>query len=684
MVTLSNAGLRCDLDQQGRIIWLENRQSSGGNIIKTPVDLFKAVLHRGGNWEDVAFQDRQSITVSGGGDQARVVVHGMQTRMGLSDIDLTLTLALDGGQLVFGAEIANHSDATLNDFYYPCLGAIDSLGHGRPDLIYPDRGGVKYINVCETLADLDQYDSWQTIAAPYPWWLSMSWMMLTDGDQCLYYGSHDDLFHACTLRAVGSDRRDVTLEVDKMAFVKPGETWQAPAAVVSLYQGSWRQGADIYGQWARQWWQPCQPREWVRDMTGYFLVINKQQFGDELWPYARIPELWERAQAHGFDTLGLFGWYDGGHDNGYPHLEPSASMGGEALLREKIRLVRAAGGRVTLYQNGHLLDPNSRYYQEHGREVEGITRWGTPYQDQYCKYHNSDFLHFFSSKKFLAVCPSVESYHEVLAGTTDDVHDFGADGILIDQIGGIYPMPCFNEKHNHMLNKPSLSYTQGRLKMLRRIRRQADRYADYAFMTETVSDAYSAYPDALHSVGAHPGRPGERVGIGQAGDLPPKCIMMPEPYRYIFPETIITIRNPKPHVAPRTAGYAFVFGFRYELELRYLADLEFICADRQPEWRDKARAISDLRKKYGSFLLRGAFRADEGLDLDNDAVIGAVYADGAVKAIALWNDSDAEQSFQLALEGHSVTGWADVRGEYAGVPASIGAQDVMIVFTAAQ
>ena len=151
---------------------------------------------------------------------------------------------------------------------------------------------------------------------------------------------------------------------------------------------------------------------------------------------------------------------------------------GEEALKENIRKVQEAGGHVTLYFQGHLMDITNDYYKKIGCRLAGKNRWGTPYYEFYPKFVHADSLRFFSRKAFTTVCPSCPEWHDLMVERAKWIHSLGADGILYDQIGGKQPYPCYDESHPHMRNSPSLSYTQGRLKLHNRIRAQVNTYSE--------------------------------------------------------------------------------------------------------------------------------------------------------------------------------------------------------------
>ncbi len=681
MVKLENIALKACFDNNGAIVYLENKLDGRGNIIQRPESLFRLICQMNENWEHVVEAKDQKITVIEEADAVHFEMSRLCSRGGADmEISARFSVQLAMDRLLFSATMENKSDAEITDFYFPRIGAISTLGVGKPDLIWPYESGQRVTNICEHLFDRGlNSDGPFVLSMSYPGLASMCWMGLADGDQSLYLGCHDDKHHVTLLRAIGSAAADTTLEIDTLAFVMPGETWTSPASVLMLYQGDWKRGADCYAQWARSWRVPPKQSQWVRDMTGYFLVINKQQYGDEVWPYDTLPELYAFAKENGCDTLGLFGWYGTGHDNGYPDLKVCESMGGAETLRKQIKAVQAEGGRVTLYYQGHLLDLGSVYYKTIGHRLEAKTRWRTPYFEEYSKFARSGYLQHFSKKLFSTVCPSCPEWQALMEEKADWIASFGPDGMLYDQIGGMPPYPCFDESHPHMEGRPSLSYTQGRLALLPRIRARAKIHGnEFAFFSEHITDLYSQFLDALHGINSAPnGQEGVYACIEGADDKPSTTLNYPELFRYCFPETIVTVRNQRPYLTPRMVNYACFYGFRYEMELRYAYDQDAIRAGEHPDWKAYAASVTAFRKAYADILLHGLFRSDMGFINRNPNVAMALYEGETRQGIVVWNDTPCVQA--INLEGVAVHGWATPSGHREGSPEIVRPGEIILL-----
>jgi hypothetical protein len=680
MYRLENESLIARFDGQGRLTWLENKQAGYGNVIAAPAaDSFKLVFQQGENWENVVFGSEQSYQVVQSDGKIDFWVNSVKTQDGRASLKVKLSVSLTGEDLVFDAVIDNQADAWVTDFEYPQVGVIKSLAGGKPALLWPHQSGEKVTNIGQVLSAMPYgREESNTLSMTYPGMASMQWMALVDADQSLYLGVHDQDCMASELRAVGDhlDQGALTLCFDRFAFVKTGERWSAPETVLKLYSGSWRHGADDYRKWVATWRPYHKKPQWVQDMLGYFLVINKQQYGHEMWPYDTLPELYERAQAHGCDALGLFGWYDSGHDNQYPDLKVSDSLGGAEALKANIKQVQASGGRVTLYYQGHLIDVNTDFYKNGGHKLESKSRWGVPYFEQYNKYHNSHFLKRFTRKTFSNACPSCPEWQELMRDKADFIASFGPDGVLYDQIGGMPPYPCFDESHPHKDGKPSLSLSQGRMRLLDVIETRTKQHSpEFGFFTEHITDVYSAYVDCLHGINSKPSREGDRNDCR----LDPErgeTLNYPELFRYCFPDVIITIRNPAPFISPRFANYAFTFGFRFEMELRYLADCREIKADRWPEWRKYAAAVSALRRRYWAVLGHGSFADEEGLTQADTGMITKVYRQGNQAVVTVWNDTQADLPLSLDLPGYRFVEWAAVDKAATALPEQLAAQQI--------
>ncbi len=687
MYKLTNSYITAEFDSQGRLTSLQ--KSGGENVIAAPAgDSFQMVFRMGTDWENTVFGREQSFEVEEGGNALCFRCKSVRAKRVEADIAVALRVALEGDQLLYTAEIENQADALVTDFTYPITGEVAGLGAGKaPALLWPNHCGAMVSCIGRYLDNLPP--TWEahphSLSITYPGGHaaggSMQWMALTDGENTLSFSGRDEMFYASELRVIGGQKTHETANMTlcRLPFVEKGELWQSAPVVLTLYSGDWRRAAREYRDWAGTWRPAHKKPEWIEDMQGYFLVINKQQFGVEMWPYNQIPKLYELARAHGFDALGLFGWYDSGHDNQYPDLKASESMGGREALMENIKKVRKEGGHVTLYHQGHLMDVTSSYYKNGGSANESVSRWGTPYYEAYNKAHQSRFLSHFTNKVFSNACPSSPAWQELMEEKTEFISGFGADGVLFDQIGGMYPYPCFHKDHPHALGKPSLSMSQGRKKLLDRIQKKSKAIdPEFAFMTEHVTDLYSAYADCLHGMFLSPFAQGERGRALEGRE--PMMTNYPELFRYCFPDTCVTVRNPAPYMTERVANFCFLYGLKLEMELRYEADKEDILADKWPEYRRYGKAVSDLRRRYWQVLGRGRFVDTDPLDNHNPGLLAKAFVNGGQLAAVLWNDTAAP----ISLEGFRAPGWAfaeaaTVTESFKAMPEEIAPGAIMVI-----
>lgn len=687
MYKLSNELITAEFDGLGRLTSLQ--KCGGENIIAAPAeDSFQLVFCKGTDWENTAFGGKQVFEVMQGENSLSFRCGKLHTKRMDADISVTLKVALEGDQLVYTADIDNREDALITDFTYPFSGEVGSIGLDKvPALLWPNHCGAMVSNIGQYLDNLPP--TWEahphSLSITYPGGHSaggsMQWMALTDGENTLSFSGRDEMFYASELRVIGGQKTHGTANMTlcRLPFAQKGEVWQSAPVLLTLYTGDWHRAAKEYRAWAETWRPVHKKPQWIEDMQGYFLVINKQQFGVEMWPYDKIPKLYEIAKAYGFDTLGLFGWYDSGHDNQYPDLKVSESMGGWDALVENIRKVQEAGGHVTLYHQGHLMDVTAGYYKNGGSANESVSRWGTPYYEAYNKAHKSRFLSHFTNKVFSNACPSTPAWQELMEEKTEFISSFGANGVLFDQIGGMFPYPCFNKDHPHALGKPSLSMSQGRIKLLDRIQRKSKAIdSEFCFMTEHVTDLYSAYADCLHGMFLSPFAQGERKAALDGDE--PMMTNYPELFRYCFPATYVTVRNPAPYMTDRVANFCFLYGLKLEMEVRYEADKEDVLADKWPEYRQYSKAVSDLRRRYWHVLGRGEFVDTDPLDIPSHDLLAKAFINGSQLAAALWNDTGEP----ISLSRFDVPGWtfeqaATISTVSDTMPSEIVPGEIMVI-----
>lgn len=541
-------------------------------------------------------------------------------------VSLTVKVHLERDQLSWVCTVVNREpEIEVTEVWCPWLSGFDHLGRGpQADVLYwPEAAGRRIRHPRAFLQSLPG----ASLKLTYPWPASMQWFTFNNGDEGLYVGSHDRTLMTTAFQVTSTSVLDVA--VIKYPFVRPGEAWSSPPTVMRLYQGTWHEAARFYRLWTASWLPAPQPPSWIRKLAGWAhpQLGRKGQFGHYRGSYADYPSQWSAARQAGLGALIVFGWVQQGFDNRYPEYEPDPALGGEAALREAIRHVGAAGGRLILYTQGQLIDPVTPFYSARGRAIAAKTIWGDDYREQYAFFGSGTFLELMRNKYFSVACPSAPGWIEQLESQFEQIARYGAHGMIFDQMGGRPPYICFDPAHGHP--RPSLANAPGKVANMQRLRQRIKSHdTEFAFVIELAADCYLPWVDITHAWG-----PGFYPAPDSFGEL----------LRYTYPEAVLTNRSDTPRDRRAHYGHAFTLGLRFDARLADLQD---------PEVGPYLRRLCELRNQYADLLLEGRFVDCEGFYANNPRVAAHGFLSGNRLAVALWNPEPTHQRVEIVAPGY--------------------------------
>ncbi len=545
------------------------------------------------------------------------------------------------------AVIENNDKARINELMLPMLDLDTACDTNRAnDMMYslngygsttPNPWEATKGNHSEYVAADDQ-QIWGDMH--YPSTCAMAWFGLQTGGHFLYLGKQDSRLES-QLFTLGVPPRQVKepqliITTSQMPYVTAGETVETMRCFISLNEGDWRTGSDIYGNYARStWYTPPKTPDWVKHLTGWQRVICRHQYGGINFTYADLPRVYKEGIPAGLNCLMIFGWWKGRFDNGYPIYEPDDELGGEEGLRAAIEEIQAMGGRVALYTNGQLIDAATDYFREKGHRLCRVSIDGNNYMDSYPFGNTGTSLRAYGHKAFVTACPGTPEWIELQVEHEKYKLSLGADSAFYDQIGGNMSAPCFNESHPH--GKRAAQAEEGRRECMKAI---FDNCPDgCAVGTEKATDMLLPYVHYVHGAQNGP--------IFWAPSRP--C---PEMLLRTFPETVHTnrfVHDDKPEV-DGMLNHAFVYGFRFDIcPYRGRTDIS-----KMPRLIPLVKRLVDLHQQYKEFFYEGTFVCDTDIQLPANAYKGEfLSADGKRRLISLCNNSKAEITVDVC--GKSVT-----------------------------
>ena len=462
---------------------------------------------------------------------------------------------------------------------------------------------------------------------------AMNCFELNSGTEGIYFGNHDESFQ-CTCHIIEEEKPDrINLGMIKLPFLGAGNQVTYENFVISAHTGTWHKGADKYRTWAEKWFKFRETPEALQNFKGWQRIIMRSQYGENFYPFSKMEELCDDGMKAGIDTLLMFGWHTGGHDNDYPNYVVSPALGDKVGLQKGIEAFHAKGGKVILYSNGQLIDHTSDFYRYgNGKNVstkdflgnEHIQRWG------FSGHGTSSVL--LGGRSFSRACPSSREFFGLLKKFIDLAAEVGADGVFFDQLGGGDAL-CCDSGHGHAV--PYTTIMEARSAMLAKLRTYAENKG-LSIGIELISDLTAQHVDYIHS---NPGGANVVNGGWEEKGEKPFVVQDFSFFRYVFPEVKLSnrdIRDEKDMV--RRCNYMLVQNL--------LADVEVYRCQRSiaeiPAYQEYLSKVNAFKEKHAGVLCGAKFRSDALYSCSSDEFYSAGYltADGDLVIMATLSHLD--------------------------------------------
>ena len=710
MHILENEKLSLSMTAEGTLASLKNKLTGHEYITHPGGDTWRLFLYEGKPgepkvgtmpycWEIPVYARDQKPRITKEGDSLRVEYEGLKcaetgasmkyaTRAGLTGRALAIKFAyrvtLKGDETIWEAEIENNEDLGVGEIWFPMISGVTWLTPDKSDcLLMPHFFGEKINKPLTTMTHKrigmigDISPSITHEMYPYrllyPGYASMQWYALCNENEGLYMGSHDRSIQTTCLNVdkdVSGGQENLQLTFGKYPCLEKGGKWKSAPFVVSAYAGNWHVAARKYKAWASTWMKKQKPPQWTREMNGWQWICLKYQSGVIQFTYDEIPRLYRDATLGGLNATWLVGWPHAGNDREYPdypyNIDPR--LGTEDELKQGLAYIRQQGGHVWLYNNGRMLDPETKWYKDIGHRISMKTIWGGEYIENWAYWFHGSMMDISNQYKLLVGCPATREWSDLMLDYAKRSKELGTNVVFYDYWLLLRPYLCFDKSHDHAT--PAMAYGPGMVAILERVRREMTKIdPDFAMITEGINDAAGQYVDVAQG---GPLAKGPGQDIYAPGNPDPRHEAFPELIRFTFPEFILSNRELGAEDYANL-NWAFVYGFLFDIEINFnrgtLKDA--------PQLAAQCRRLCEIRNKYRDVLLEGTFMDDEGFTLNNPRLVAKSYQQGKKQAVLVWNPEADAQPVVLTVPGYTLTKAVGMQGESASIPASLPGNEVM-------
>lgn len=658
MYRIANDNVSLALDEKANLVELKclatGRDYAGGQGLWRLIYSHGLVVE-----EEILAEDCTPAITVPSPDSLRIAYPEMQGPTGREEFGLTIGIRLDGENVLFSAELANHSaeDRVIREFNFP---TVKNLAIGPGQCLY-GFGVVGKEPVCiDNIGGAIQrhysgYVAEDNKGINMPW-TANGFAMFADDTDSLYLGDHDPAFELTThlFRKRGTE---IDAGFHRSPYLKPGESASLSGFVVSPLKGDWHDCSRKFRHWFDTWYKPePKPDTLTKSFNGWYRIIMRHQYGKILFRHDEMPRILKSMQETGIDTLLIFGWWREGMDAGYPGYEFDETQGGHDALKEHFRQFREAGGKILLYFNGRLIDTATEYYHTRGKDIAIQGCDGCNIVESYpFAGPGINLRHQFGFKSFALACPHSREWMDILKGHIDKAVELEVDGVFFDQVGMV-ERPCFNPDHGHPV--PLTDGRAHRMAQLRELRNYLkERRPEMSFGIECVSHFTAPFTDYCHSF------PGWNVATNpwQKTGEKPKLNTFVELFRYTFPEVLVSDREIRDDTdIERRVNLALLRGLVSDVEVHRCRSL----IDETPHYKAYLIEANRLRNRFRHLIVNGVFRDTDGVTCDNPEVSYCVFTSGDELAVIVTQSHLEEATAELHIPGYVLQSW-DALGKVA-------------------
>lgn len=426
---------------------------------------------------------------------------------GVLPIELTTSITLTNGELVFSGTLKNDSPLMVETLDYPCFGDLNppdrtavmharTMWYGNLESreIYPSFGNERgYWGVnFPTKAVGSNRSLFCLIQAP------QAGLYVEMGDPTQPYlleytfEQHPGLISSVNNRVPATDEisgMPVHLEFRTCHFIfaRPHSTMRLAPVALRCYRGDWHAGVDLYKQWRATWFKPPHLPEWIQQVHSWAMLRMNTPEEDYTIPYTNLVSYGEEYARDGVRALQLVGWNKGGQDRDDPSQDTEPRLGTRAELQQAIAKLQAQGVKVILFGKLGWADLTTSWYTNELHKYEVTDPYGIPYQQGGYSYVTPTQLAGINNRRRAIMDFLCPAYRDVASREFQKLLGLGGAGWLFDEVCHHGPAQ-YNFAPGHGYTPPGFLYG-GDLPMAAELRAAADRVSpDFLFSGEGPQD----------------------------------------------------------------------------------------------------------------------------------------------------------------------------------------------------